>query len=439
MSLPFSLMHRTGNSTSVGRLSPLAVLTLLCAASLQPRLLAAIQQSQESCITCHSVLGSGLAEPVREYESDIHSLRGLGCSSCHGGDPTQPGMDAMDPAKGFLGTPEKSYVPQLCGRCHSDTEFMRRYDPTPRVDQLAEYRTSVHGRLLFESNDPNVATCVDCHSAHSIRSPNDPRSQVFSLHVAQTCGQCHGDTSYMEPYDIRTDQLQDYESSIHWRALSVSGDLSAPTCNDCHGNHGAAPPGISWVGNTCGQCHRVIADFFAPSRHAQIFPFMGMPGCSACHSNHAILEASDEKLGLGTEALCIRCHSAGTGSGDQAENMRQLIDSLRQRFQEADSLLQVAERAGIEVSQAQFELTGAQDYLHQARAAVHTFNVDSIQTRVHAGLEISEAAFASGEDALVQLGARRLWLVVSVAVIVAFLVGITFKIRQIEHGRVNND
>jgi len=30
---------------------------------------------------------------------------------------------------------------------------------------------------------------------------------------------------------------------------------------------GAAPPGISWVGNVCGQCHSIMADLFAKSVH----------------------------------------------------------------------------------------------------------------------------------------------------------------------------
>jgi hypothetical protein len=103
----------------------------------------------------------------------------------------------------------------------------------------------------------------------------------------------------MASYGIPTDQLAKYEKSAHWDALSVRRDLSAPACNDCHGNHGAAPPGISWVGNTCGQCHSVMADNFAKSRHGQVFPLLGIPGCVACHNNHDIQPTRDAMLGLG--------------------------------------------------------------------------------------------------------------------------------------------
>ena len=36
--------------------------------------------------------------------------------------------------------------------------------------------------------------------------------------------------------------------SVHGKALLEKGDLSAPTCNNCHGNHGAAPPQIGLGG-----------------------------------------------------------------------------------------------------------------------------------------------------------------------------------------------
>ena len=79
--------------------------------------------------------------------------------------------------------------------------------------------------------------------------------------------------------------------SVHWAAMTAKGDLSAPTCNSCHGNHGAVPPGVNWVGNVCGQCHTVQADLFKSSVHAKAFTEMGTPGCATCHENHAIRRA----------------------------------------------------------------------------------------------------------------------------------------------------
>ncbi|NIN09977.1 MAG: hypothetical protein GTN62_01040 [Gemmatimonadales bacterium] len=388
---------------------------------------------QDNCVACHGALrDERLSAPVGKFPADVHAARGLTCASCHGGDATASGFAGMDEAKGFLAKPAPGAVPQFCGRCHSDAEFMRRYNPAIRVDQVTEYAASVHGRRLLELADTNVATCVSCHPAHSIRPPTDPLSSVHPLNVAETCSGCHADAERMDAYRIPTDQRQRYERSVHWEALSVGGDLSAPTCNDCHGNHGAAPPGVSWVGNVCGQCHSVMADFFQQSRHATTFALLGVPGCAACHQNHDIAPAGDELLGLDDGAVCTGCHTPGDRGGEAAGAMRSLIDSLRARFDQADSLLLRAEHAGMEVSQARFELGGARNALISARAAVHLFDVVGVRNAVEEGLAITAEANLHGEEALDELQFRRIGLVVSVTIIVALIVGLVLKIREVE-------
>jgi hypothetical protein len=416
-----------------GSLAALGGLGLSVSLSLAWPSAAPAQQAAESCVTCHLEMGDDrLAAPVKAFAEDIHAAKGFGCASCHGGDPKEAGMEAMDPAKGYLGKPDRQQVPQLCGRCHSDARFMKRYNPALRVDQVTEYVTSVHGRRLRELGDPKVAVCVSCHPAHAIRPPSDPRSSVHPLKVAETCGSCHADAPYMAPYKIPTDQLQKYKGSVHWKTMAEKGDLSAPTCNDCHGNHGAAPPGISWVGNVCGQCHTVMAELFAKSRHAKVFTQLGAPGCATCHENHEIKEASDEMLGLGEGAVCAACHAAGDKGGKGAADMRALLDGLRGETDKARTILLQAEHAGMEVSQAQFELKGATDALVKARAAVHAFTVEAVQQEAEAGLAISAKAYARGVRALEELQFRRKGLAVSLGVILALIVGLVLKIRQVD-------
>ena len=394
---------------------------------------AAAQQRAESCVTCHLEIGDDrLAKPVKDFAADIHAAKGFGCVSCHGGDARDAGMEAMDPAKGYIGKPERQQVVQVCGRCHSDARFMKRYNPGLRVDQVTEYVTSVHGRRLREFGDPKVATCVNCHPAHTIRPPSDPKSSIHPLRVAETCGGCHADPKYMEPYRIPTDQLRKYKGSVHWLTMAEKGDLSAPTCNDCHGNHGAAPPGIAWVGNVCGQCHTVMAELFAKSLHAKAFTQMGAPGCVTCHDNHGIKEAGDEMLGLGEGAVCAACHSADDKGGKGAAGMRALIDSLRGESERSGAILLQAEHAGMEVSQAQFDLKGATDALVKARAAVHAFTLEAVKQEVEAGVAISTKAYARGVRALEELQFRRRGLAVSVVIILALIVGLVLKIRQVD-------
>jgi hypothetical protein len=390
-------------------------------------------QAADACAACHLETGDErLAAPARSFDGDVHKAKGFGCVDCHGGDSRATGMEAMDPRKGFIGKPSHQQVIQVCGRCHSDASFMKRYNPSLRVDQVAEYATSVHGRRLRELGDPKVATCASCHPAHSIRPPSDPQSSVYPLHVADTCGRCHADGKYMASYKIPTDQVEKYKTSVHWAAMTAKGDLSAPTCNDCHGNHGAVPPGVGWVGNVCGQCHTVQGDLFRASVHARAFAQMGTPGCATCHENHAIHPPGDFMLGLGDKAVCSSCHGPDDKGGKSAVEMQARITSLRTEVEKADALLGRAERAGMEVSQAQFDLNGARDDLIKARAAVHAFKVDAVTQAVEPGLTVSAKAHARGLRALEELGFRRKGLAVSLLVIFALIVGLVVKIRQLD-------
>ena len=75
----------------------------------------------------------------------------------------------------------------------------------------------------------------------------------------------------MRGLDNPTEQFQKYKTSVHAQMLYEKQDMSAPTCNDCHGNHGATPPGIASVANVCGQCHARQAELFQTSPHKAAF------------------------------------------------------------------------------------------------------------------------------------------------------------------------
>jgi len=254
-------------------------------------------QAVNSCLDCHSAMPAPPGVTQDKFSQDIHAQKGLTCTSCHGGDassydPTQ----SMGRKAGFKGKIDRRQIPELCGSCHSDPNLMRQYDPSLRTDQLAEYHTSVHGKRLA-TGDTKVAVCIDCHSVHDIRPPSDPRSTVNPVNVATTCSRCHSDASYMKQYGIPTDQFAKYNTSVHHDALAVRGDLSAPTCTTCHGNHGAVPPGVDKVQNVCANCHVFQAQMYAKSTHSKAFQEKGLPGCVVCHTNHGIQMPSDAMLG----------------------------------------------------------------------------------------------------------------------------------------------
>jgi hypothetical protein len=394
------------------------------------------QTKDDSCATCHLALGiEKLTKPAELYKADIHAAKGFGCAACHGGDASVMGLEGMDRKKGYIGKPAGQQVVEVCGKCHADGAFMRQYNPSLRVDQVAEYYTSVHGKRLKELKDPKVATCASCHKPHAIRPANDARSSVHPLHVAETCGSCHANKDYMASYKIPTDQFEQYKKSVHWKMISTKGDLSAPTCNDCHGNHGASPPGVSSVVNVCGQCHVVNSELFNKSGHSKIFAQMGIPGCASCHSNHAIQDAGDAMLGAGDKSACATCHPPTSSGATLAASMLASIERLKNDYERTNTLLATAEHAGMEVSQPLFELNDAKTALIKARAAIHGFDQAILDKEVAPGLKVAEKAHSRAVRALEELQFRRKGLAISALIIFALVVGLILKIRQMERRR----
>jgi predicted CXXCH cytochrome family protein len=307
---------------------------------------------------------------------------------------------------------------------------MKKFDPSIRVDQVQEYNTSVHG-IRLRGGDKNVATCVSCHGIHGIRPPDDPQSSVFALNVAETCAQCHASAEHMQGYSIPHDQFGKYKNSVHAKALYEKHDLSAPTCNDCHGNHGAVPPGLTSVANVCGQCHGRQAELFQKSPHKEPFDRMQTGECLKCHSNHEILAPTDEMAGVGQGSVCTTCHTNDAGFAS-AQRIGQGLQNLRASMHSSEEILDRAERAGMEVSRPKFELRDAADGLTQARVLVHTVSADEVDGALSPAMAVAAKSYAAGEAAFEELSYRRKGLVVSLVFILFLALLVYLKIRQIE-------
>jgi hypothetical protein len=388
-------------------------------------------QTANTCLDCHGVLDSPLRVTPEQFSQDIHAQKGLTCASCHGGDPTKADMDAMSKAAGFRGKIERGQIPGLCARCHSDGNFMRKYNPGLRTDQFSQYQTSVHGKL-FAKGDTKVAVCIDCHGVHDLRPATDTRSKIYALNIAQTCARCHADAAYMKPYGIPTDQFAKYSTSVHHEAITVGGDLSAPTCTTCHGNHGAAPPGVDSVRNVCSNCHVFQAQMYDKSSHKNVFQAVGLPGCVVCHSNHGITRPTDAKLGTGPEGVCMQCHSPGDDCDRARLGILASLTKLDESIKSADRLLAVAESSGMEVSEARLQQDQARDSLTKARVTIHSFQPQLIDQDIEAGLKITAKNLQAGKDALAERDYRRKGLGITVVFILMTLVGLYFYIRQLE-------
>jgi len=238
------------------------------------------QADVNTCIDCH--VENDLM-PEFYLEADVHQKAGMSCAGCHGGDPTAEDMDeSMSFENGYIGIPTKQEIPAFCGKCHSDIEFMRVYQPRIPTDQEDQYFTSMHGQKLA-AGDQGVAQCGSCHTSHGILPANDPRSSVHPFNIPVTCDRCHGDSELMADRGHNTRQFSEYSKSVHGLALLERGDSGAPACNDCHGNHGAAPPGAESVSHICGSCHMNNIEFFKNSKMGQSFESAEYHSCEQCH------------------------------------------------------------------------------------------------------------------------------------------------------------
>jgi hypothetical protein len=525
-----------------------------------------------SCVTCHRQLEDEMLAPLESWDADVHAQAGLGCEGCHGGDPSPvlaEDIEAMAPERGFRSSPSRLQVADFCARCHSDLSFMRTFDPQARVDQLTEYRLSAHG-IGNTHGDATPAVCTDCHGVHGIRPVDSPDSSVYPANVPGMCAGCHSDETKMAPYGTATDPYPQYVASVHGIALLERGDTAAPACNDCHGNHGAAPPGVSSVANVCGQCHGRESNLFRASFKKEIFDDMGVAECSVCHGHHLIehptpslfhsgsaprvsqgrivettpltadlgrlephgtavmswrgvlspyddpeesdllhnveVEAGDLSFDIdatvrpgdrpiatdsrvaGSEDLsatltvepvsgvpvepgdtlmfrlelrtaagvpsvvvndrpgkavgalkgsvCLTCHSEGDECDQATERMFDALSSMDQGLRAAADRLHRAEIAGMEVSEALFDLTSeGRTAAIESRALVHSFEPDRLIGRTEEGREVAVRALAAANAALEEIQFRRIGLAVSLVLIVMVLIGLYLKIRQIDDDR----
>jgi nitrate/TMAO reductase-like tetraheme cytochrome c subunit len=390
------------------------------------------EQAKDTCVECHAVMDGSLQRPALLIKDDIHTANGLSCADCHGGDRTSDNPSvAMSKARGFIGKPKRTAIPRLCARCHGDPNFMRRFRPQQRVDQFELYQTSVHGKRLA-SGDDTVATCIDCHGVHDIRAVKDALAPVHPLRLPETCGRCHGDAQKMAKYGIPTNQLSEYRTSVHWDALAKRGDLSAPNCASCHGNHGAKPPEVDSVAAVCGSCHVLFAQLYEKSVHQPIFSgASGGGGCVVCHSNHGIHQPSTAML-AGPKAVCADCHEAGSSGAKTAAQMAQWIDGLGSALKRSEDTLEQADKFGMEVSEAQVRLGDGREDLVKARLALHSIQPEEMHKPIEAGMAIANETLRAGQAALHDKDVRRIGLAVSVFFITITVLAIWMIIRRLE-------
>ncbi len=273
--------------------------------------------AKPACATCH-------ADEQAQYDTSLHAKairngnpRAAGCVDCHGS-PHEV-VVSSDPASRVA----KANVPKTCGACHSQKFVMESSGNS--IQPVASYAESVHGKAVAAGSE-KAAVCTDCHGAHNILAPGDPKSTIYKFNVPLTCGKCHD--------AVKAEFVQ----SIHGQALG-RGNWQAPVCTDCHGIHlikkHMDPTSTVNAQNlaraTCAQCHEGVKlsnDFGVAGRRATTYlaSYHGMASsmgstvvanCASCHGVHNILPSSDPRSTISKQNLvktCGQCHPGATAN-----------------------------------------------------------------------------------------------------------------------------
>jgi len=278
--------------TTPRRLLLLATVLLSASLAAGP---ASGQVTDADCAQCHTGSGGEPAEvTAASLQGSVHD--GLGCVDCHAGITELPHAEQLPPAN--------------CGGCHTEQ---------------AETYTQ-HGRAVV-GKSAQVPGCADCHGTHQILPGSDRHSLVSPVNLPQTCGHCHEDSTFLATINVKFKHpIRVYANSVHGKA-TAGGIYTAASCNDCHSTGGDAhkilPPGeitstINFfnIPKTCGKCHAAISQDYMEGIHGQLVTRgeVDAPTCTHCHGEHGILRVSDPRSPVSpyrlAEATCTPCHES---------------------------------------------------------------------------------------------------------------------------------
>lgn len=396
-----------------------------------------------ACAACHSD-----AERMKQYnstlslgqlqqlEQSVHGKLAVSggkriaqCTTCHGAHGILPVKNPRSPVAPLN-------VVKTCAGCHANAGYIQSYNPKLPVDQLEKYRTSVHGALNAKG-DAKVAECASCHGGHDILSASDVRSRTHALNLPQVCAGCHSNAGYMKQYGIPTDQYDAFARSVHGIALLEKRDVGAPACNDCHGNHGATPPGVESISKVCGTCHALNADLFSASPHKKAFDDLRLPECETCHGNHEIVAATNALLGTAPDAVCSSCHSEGEESRgyQMAAAFRSLADSLTSLEDSARVLVDAADQKGMDIVDLRFKLRDVRQARLELRTIVHSLDDKKFDEVASRGLATASVVRTEAAGAVDEYFFRRIGLGVATLIISILAISLYLYIRRLERAQ----
>ena len=242
------------------------------------------------------------------------------CAHCHGGHDILPPSDPRSHVNAVR-------LPDTCRRCHENLDLVKKYYQLS-VPFVEEYQVSVHGVAMMQGAAV-AATCEDCHdatgpdgkrTAHLILGPSNAKSSIYYFDIPKTCGRCHQSVA------------KDYWEGIHGQ-LVARGEVDAPVCTRCHGEHGIfrvsdprSPVNPAQVAvATCSPCHDSVVlsrryglpggrlNTYAGSYHglqAKAGDTL-VANCASCHGAHRVLPSTNPQSSIypgNLQKTCGKCH-----------------------------------------------------------------------------------------------------------------------------------
>jgi predicted CXXCH cytochrome family protein len=383
------------------------------------------------CVDCHAKLADHrLSDPTRLLTASVHKGLEGGCVACHGGDAREPTERAHSAQHGYRGKPSPKDIPEVCGDCHSNATYMRRFSAQIGIDQLAMYHVSGHHAAL-EQGEMRAATCISCHGAHDIKPPSDASSPVNRKNVVKTCAKCHGDPDHPARKRSKSDPVADWTKGVHGIAMLERNETAAAICIDCHGNHGAAPPGVADIHRACGKCHADESERFERSAHKEPFGRLGLRECEECHRNHAIEAPGDFMLQLGEGNVCAKCHASSPDKLSVGTKIYATLAHAHDVAEAARAEAAQARKAGLLIPEADVAEKEMMTALRLMRAAVHDVDPSKIE---HDLADVQAKAKRVNEAAAqkrAELVIARRGYIVFIALIAGMVGLLVLKIRRL--------
>ncbi len=407
-----------------------------------------------TCVGCHADLqgkelphesplakvdcGSCHTQQQKEHAASLHGQAiahgdrlAPRCPDCHGNHDI---LGVKDPRSAVA--PQR--VPWVCGKCHQEGSPVQRQRVIHEDHILSNYSESIHGEALLKKGLTVAATCVSCHTAHTILRHTDPRSSINRNNIAATCTKCHSQIEAVHRKFIRG-ALWEKERNVlpacvdchqphKARRVFYDQGMADADCMKCHGNPGIRSSkggqtlfvnidelrGSRHAAKACSQCHsevnasRVrpcetitrkvdcsschaeIVAMYQKSTHGMLFAKNdpNAPACNECHGTHGVLGRRDPASATfptNIPDLCARCHREGNKAAVRYKGTEHDIIERYQESTHGKGLL----KSGLTVTATCTDCHTAHSVLPvtSPESSVNPKNVPSTCGKCHHGIE----------------------------------------------------